>query len=320
MDFSYRKICKNLLRKLPERAREVISRRYNLDLVSSPWDKRETLESVGKSFKICRERVRQIERGAMNKLNSLFETEKSLSSFLFNNVKSLGGVAREDSILNSLGKEKDKPCVYLLLNLNSKLQRFEGSDSFHAFYSVSEDAAESAKKAINVFNEKLKKENKPLEADKNLVNYLSISKKIKQNDEGLYGLTDWPEINPKRIRDKAYLAMKREKKPLHFREVAACISPSALAQTVHNELIRDSRFVLVGRGLYALKEWGYVEGVVKDVISNILKSEQKPLSKDKIIEKVMKQRFVKESTVLLNLNDRKYFLRTEDGNYTIRQG
>jgi len=119
----------------------------------------------------------------------------------------------------------------------------------------------------------------------------------------LYGLREWPEVSPKGIKDKIYLLFKRTRKPLHFTEVANKIEGS-LVQTVHNELIRDSRFVLIGRGIYALREWGYVEGDVKDVILNIFATENKPLTKEEILERVKKQRFIKENTVLMNLGNK----------------
>jgi hypothetical protein len=100
--------------------------------------------------------------------------------------------------------------------------------------------------------------------------------------------------------------------------VAKLIGPEALVQTVHNELIRDSRFVLVGRGLYGLKEWGYEDGDVKDIILKILREARKPLPKEEVLERVLKQRLVKENTILLNLSNKKYFLRTPEGKYTIR--
>ena len=163
---------------------------------------------------------------------------------------------------------------------------------------------------------------------------LEVSKKIQRNAEGFFGLKDWPEINPKRIKDKAYLVFRKTQKPLHFTQVAGLIDSasrasakggeenlfsSTLPQTVHNELIKDSRFVLVGRGIYALKEWGYEEGVVKDVILNILKTAGQPLKKEEILEKTLKQRLVKENTVFLNLSNKKYFLRNSEGFYTIRE-
>ena len=88
-------------------------------------------------------------------------------------------------------------------------------------------------------------------------------------------------------------------------------------QTVHNELIKDGRFVLVGRGLYALKDWGYTAGVVKDVISDILEKSG-PLVKEKVIAVVLKQRFVKQNTVFINLKNKKYFKKSPDGKYSLK--
>ena len=89
--------------------------------------------------------------------------------------------------------------------------------------------------------------------------------------------------------------------------------------TVHNELIKDSRFVLVGRGLYALKEWGYEPGVVKEVIAKVLRAEDKPLTKEEVFQKVLKQRLIKENTILLNLQDKSCFFKDEAGRYTIKE-
>jgi hypothetical protein len=115
------------------------------------------------------------------------------------------------------------------------------------------------------------------------------------------------------------LVLKKVGKPIHFKEVARLIGPEALVQSVHNELIRDSRFVLVGRGTYALREWGFKDGDVKDIILDILKEERRPLSKEELIDRVLKQRFVKKNTVLLNLSNKKYFIRTNEGKYTISE-
>jgi len=182
-----------------------------------------------------------------------------------------------------------------------------------------------AQKVIALIYDKLKKIGKPLtlkelssfnSLEKSVfTSYLEISKKIQKDSEGNFGLKDWPEINPRGIKDKAYLVFKKTEKPLHFTEVAKLIEGS-LVQTVHNELIRDPRFVLIGRGIYALSEWGYYPGEVKDVISKVL-TEGGPLTKEEILEKVLKQRLVKENTVFLNLSNKKYFERDIQGKYIV---
>ena len=155
-----------------------------------------------------------------------------------------------------------------------------------------------------------------------LESYLSISKLIKQNPYGEFGLVSWPTIRPRGVKDKAYAVMARAAKPMHFRDVAAAISKSgwsnrrAHPQTVHNELIKDPRFVLVGRGLYALSEWGYTPGTVSDVIASVLKAAKRPLSKDEVSKRVLDARMVKPNTVFLNLQNRDLFRKTPGG-YTL---
>ena len=66
---------------------------------------------------------------------------------------------------------------------------------------------------------------------------------------------------------------------LNFREISEAINRTnfvgraAHPQTVHNELIKDPRFVLVGRGIYGLSEHGFKPGIAREIISQILKEE-----------------------------------------------
>ncbi len=126
-------------------------------------------------------------------------------------------------------------------------------------------------------------------------------------------MIDWMEVSPKGTLERVYLALKEHKKPLHFTKIAELINEYKLSkkkahpQTVHNELIKDARFVLVGRGIYALEEWGYFSGTIKDIIEIILKTNNRPMMKDEIVEKVLKMRKVKKTTVMINLNNRKLF-------------
>ena len=157
-----------------------------------------------------------------------------------------------------------------------------------------------------------------------LLSYLEPSKLVEQNYFGQWGLKNWPEIKPRSIKDKIYLALKKEKRPLHFVEIAEVINEIcrdkrlAKPQTVHNELIKDGRCVLIGRGIYALKEWGYQEGIVKEVITEILKKKNRAMNKDEIIEEVLEKRIVKKNTVLVNLKNHSCFVRFGDGKYELK--
>jgi hypothetical protein len=157
--------------------------------------------------------------------------------------------------------------------------------------------------------------------------YLEVSKRIQENNEGKLGLIDWPEIKPRGVRDRAFLAFKKHQKPLHFTEVAKMIdklefgapNKKTYPQTVHNELIKDARFVLVGRGTYALAEWGYTPGTIKDVITKVLSEKSEPMHKDDIVREVLSQRLVAKNTVLMNLNNKKNFEKDLEDKYFLRK-
>jgi hypothetical protein len=138
-----------------------------------------------------------------------------------------------------------------------------------------------------------------------------------------WGLTKWPTVNPKNIRDKIYVILQDTGKPMHFSDIAKAIKKSdfkrkdVTTQAIHNELIKDARFVLIGRGIYALKEWGYDKGTVADIITDILKKEGGPLHRDEIVKRVLKHRQVKETTILLNLQGKPQFKRVAKATYSL---
>jgi len=322
MTSNYQKICQDLISDLPQRQKEVILRRFGLKT-----GERETLEEIGRNFGITRERVRQIERDGFLRIKPKLDKYQNIFQSVGQYLKRYGGLRRETILLEDLGREKSQAQIYFLLTLGSNFERFSQNEDFYSLWAIDKKALDLAKKNIYSILAKLQEIEKPLTLKKigsffsfnnqALASYLEISKKIQKNNEGFYGLKDWPEINPRGIKDRAYLVFKKTGKPLHFNEVAKMIE-GGLVQTVHNELIRDQRFVLIGRGIYALSEWGYYPGQVKDVIEKILK-ENGPLSKKEILDKTLSQRLVKENTILLNLSDKKHFLRTSQGKYTIRE-
>jgi len=340
MNFNYQKICDNLLTDLPKRTSDIIGKRFGLD-----GKEKQTLEEIGQSYGITRERVRQIvEEGLLRIYPKIKEYQKVFR--YFNDVlKSFGDLKKEDVLLSFLGGKKLQNQVSFLLALDKNYKKISEDEDFYSLWTRKKETVPLAKKVVAFIFNKFQTEKKPVsleeiyeaqktevkkilerEINKNIFNsYLEISKKIQKNPEQKLGLRDWIEINPRGIKDKAFLVFKKEGRPLHFSEVANFIEKLPFAfqrkvhlATVHNELIKDPRFVLVGRGIYALKEWGYEPGVVKEIIYKILKEAKKPLTKGEILEKVLNQRIVKENTILLNLQDRNYFLRDSDGRYQIK--
>ncbi len=320
--FEYNKICEELLNHLPERTKMIILRRFGLFQT-----KRETLESIGKEHGITRERVRQIEKDGIKQIKKRLGEFQEVFVFFHESLERFGGMKKEDVLVDNLSQgEECKNCIVFLLNVAEGITRFAETNDFHAFWAKNKSVLEEAKEVIVEAEKTLKQEKKLLPAKmlkvskelpvEVLDSFLEISKRVVKNNEGLYGLSSWPEISPKGIKDRAYLVFKKIKKPLHFKEVAALLGEGANPQTTHNELIKDSRFVLVGRGVYALSEWGYMPGEVKEVIRRILK-EEGALHKNEIIVRVEEQRIVKKNTIVQNLSNKKYFIRTPDGKYTV---
>ncbi len=330
MKYEYQKVCADCIKGLPQRTTDVIKRRFGLS------GQRETLETIGQSYGITRERVRQIEAEGFSKIKPRIKENQKLFKYFENVLASFGGLKREDDLLEVLAGDKYQNHVSFLLSNGDGFNRFPEDNDFYSFWTIKKEPVKQAKKVVKSTINRFKKEKRTLSLKELLknqklnkdvfVSYIGISKEIQKNPEEKFGLRGWLEINPRGVKDRAYLVFKRQEKPLHFADVAIlidklpfpCQAKTHIA-TVHNELIKDERFVLVGRGLYALKEWGYEPGVVKDIIVKTLKDSSKPLSKKEILNKVSKQRFVKENTIALNLQDRDYFERDSQGRYTIKQ-
>lgn len=320
MNFNYQKICQSFFQGLPERTETVVLRRFGLK-----GENRETLEAIGKDYGITRERVRQIENDGISRIKPRIENYQKVFQHFNEQLKDSGELRRENVLLNLLGGSKFQNHIFFLLTLSNSFERFSENEEFYSLWTINSRSLDRAKQVIDSFYGQLLKKNQPIKlkdykssvSSKPLLSYLEVSKKIYQGPEEQFGLKNWPEINPRGIKDRAYLVLKKQERPLHFTETAKLISETALPQTVHNELIKDERFVLVGRGLYALREWGYMPGTVKDIISGILEKEKRSLSKEEIINRVLKQRFVKETTILLNLNNPTYFQKTPQGKYLI---
>lgn len=316
MKYNFQTICySNLLKDLPERQKDVLTRRFGLR------GEKETLESIGRKCGITRERVRQIEEDGRKELQIRLEDPQCQTVFrsFEKELEKAGFLKREDLLLKQLGGDKFQNHALFLLTLGKPFQRVGENEEFYAYWVVDKEASNLARKHISVFTSALKKEKKPISLLSNIpVSHIEISKNILLGPEGLYGLKDWPEVNPKGIKDRAYLVFKKVQQPLHFSQVAQKIGKDALPQTVHNELIKDPRFVLVGRGLYALGEWGYTPGIVREVIADVLKSSKKPMPKEQVTKAVLEQRQVKPNTILLNLQNKRYFIKDSEGNYALK--
>jgi hypothetical protein len=333
-------VIKRLLNVLPERAQNVIVSRYGLGKKTTPV----TLEAIGKEYGITRERVRQIENHALKLIrkSDAFKAEQPAFEELRNVISKMGVIVSEEELLDTLAKDTStRNHIHLMLVLGDAFTKEKETEEFRHRWNIDQDIADKVHNSlrrlydsldddelveesvlIDSFLDEVKDLNNELKDREILKRWLSLSKSIDKNPLGEWGRAHSPNVRAKGMRDYAYLVIKRHGSPMHFREVANTIMElfkrKAHEATCHNELIKDDRFVLVGRGIYALKEWGYTSGPVRDVIAQIL-IKYGPMTRDEVIEAVKKERYVKDNTIFINLQDSKRFGRGEDNKYFVRE-
>lgn len=328
--------AKNILNTIDrDREREIISRRFGL------YDRRETLEQIGELLGITRERVRQLEKAILARLKAQAEADlpsiDEVEKAFIKELHELGRVARVSDLSAKLTKDnsdRDQAHVAFLAVLAPGLSVVDENDQyFHAVGIVEYNDTKSIKKNVDDIVAAIKEVGQPItinelharlsyEHPDHIKAFATVSKRL-ANLKDKWGLLKWPTVNPKNIRDKIYVILQEETKPMHFNEIARSIRQSnfkrkdVTTQAIHNELIKDKRFVLIGRGIYALNEWGYKKGTVAIVISDVLKKAGEPLHRDEIVKRVLKTRQVKETTILLNLQSKPQFKRVAKATYTV---
>ncbi len=326
-----------LLKDLKDRDRYVLESRFGL--VES---KKKTLEAIGQEYDITRERVRQIQDAALKAIRKSENYDEAREIFLEieNTIHDLGGVVSEKHFLEHMSEDEvAQNHIHFHLVVGDNFKKHKEDNKFRSRWSVNGELADKVHKALeklhgHVEDEELLSEEQMILKfldrldgvedgyvdDTVAQQFLKLSKFIGKNPLGDWGLTSSQNISVRGIRDYAYLIMKKNGSPMHFREVADAITETfgkkAHAATTHNELIKDDRFVLVGRGMYGLKAWGYRAGVVKDVIKELIQ-ERGPMTKEEIIEAVLKERYLKENTILVNLSNKDYFKKNSEGKYTL---
>lgn len=332
----FEEVVKSITKEINERAIVMIAERFGFNKKGT-----KTLGEIGDTYGITRERVRQIIREAISKVkhrsknDQLFKAAESKISFVVE--KKHGIISKKELIELIIEHEKEENFINFILHCSDNFNVIEAELEMEEAVALSKfdivhwrEVKEKAMTVLNKHNKalhsslffaELLKFHPELEEQK-FLNFLNVSKEIKKSVFDKWGIFHWTEINPKGVREKAYLIIKENKEPLHFREVAQLIDKHSLSkkkthpQTVHNELIKDEKFVLVGRGTYALSEWGYQKGTVRDVIEEILKNSPVALTQEEIIEKVLKVRNVKKTTVIINLN--KFFKKMDGRKYSLK--
>lgn len=321
-----------------EREREIISRRFGL------FDRKETLEQIGELLGITRERVRQLEKAVVARLKANADSGQlphvsMVQDAFIQILGDNGNISRISDLSAKLTEGNtriDQARISFLARLCPKLVVIDDNDHYYQSVGLKNIHDEKAiKKVVEQILAAVKELGQPATIEdiakaakkdnpKHIASLASTSKALATLN-GRWGLIKWPMVNPKNIRDKIYVILKEYGKHMHFNEIAGAIKESdfkrkdVTTQAIHNELIKDKRFVLIGRGIYALKEWGYEKGTVADIITQILKKAKQPLHRDEIVKQVLKSRYVKETTILLNLQGKPQFKRVAKATYDLAE-
>lgn len=337
-------VLQDLFMVLTPKEKEILVGRYSLG--NEP---KKTLESIGAKFNVTRERVRQIENIAIGKLRRTVANTKLKEINMLGRaiLQSVGGVLLESKLVSYIyhrienPTDFDRSIIKLSLRIDEELIKQDKTSIFNVFWNLREipkqeilDVLDEAIRNLKAKNDIMTEESlvakimNKLSLKYETINpalissVLEVDVRLKKVDNA-WGLSSWRHINPKSIRDKAYIVLKRAAKPLHFVEISNAILDAKFdkkmvtTQAVHNELIRYDKFVLIGRGLYALKEWGYESGTVADVIEALLYKSGTPMTKKEIVSEVMKQRKIKVGTISLNLQNNPKFVRVGRAVYTL---
>lgn len=320
-----------------DREREIISRRFGLN------GTKETLEQIGEMLSITRERVRQLEKAILIRLQICAEEGQipelaAAEKLLIRNLTEMGRVAKISALADKVYGRKttasERTGINFIATFSKSLTIVDENDKYYgavgiADYGNSLDIRMRVDEVVKVIREN--KSPMTIEELDEKLNYehpdhikaIASVSKLLATLNGMWGLAKWPSVNPRNIRDKIFVILEAKKEPMHFSEIAKEIRESnfkrknVTVQAIHNELIKDSRFVLIGRGIYALAAWGYKKGTISDIIHLILEKSETPLSREEIVKRVLKMRKVKETTILLNLQNKKLFKKVDKNLYTL---
>ncbi len=337
-----KELISNLLILLSPKEKHIIEDRYTLN--NRPHA---TLEKIGQEFGVTRERIRQIEKNALKKLaRNVGNTRLNAFNQYANTViQKYEGVILEGKLASEILSLVNDPkavnvaSLILSMELDPNLEKVPNTINYYPYFKLKTIEQQEIMNVCEQTISYLGNKNNPENADsivaalekqtgkkfskQFILSCLELDRRIKIVKKGI-GLASWRNINPRTLSDKIHYILNEIQKPMHYVEISNRIAEAHFdqkvinVQAVHNELIRDNSFVLIGRGIYALRKWGYEDGTVSDVIAGILK-EKGPIARDQIIAEVLKKRQVKRITILLNLKNKPIFERVGRDAYGLKK-
>ncbi len=326
-----------LLSELDKREIDIIKKRFGIE------NPRMSLEKIGKEYGITRERVRQIENKALNKMSKKSSTLQYFEKRIYPEIHDILGnlkVKREFYIFKKLKDlydidENIENILRLFFVIYENFHYEVETKIFFSYLSTIKEVLIKSKLILEHINSRLIKLSKPLKEEnlfdiirdeikthlkitpdiEDIIEFIKISKIIKKNPLNEIGYINHERIAPSSLSDKIKIIFELEKRPLHFIEIYEKLKElsqiedellhSAWKKTydyrsIHNALIYNPEFVKYGRGKYALKEWGYAEGHIIDLIKKIVE-EEKEIEIEKLYEIVRRHKEISPNTFKIYL-------------------
>lgn len=341
-----------LLKELSTKEEDILRRRFALN-----GDREQTLEEIGRQYRVTRERIRQIENTAIAKIKRLKLFNgiiHPIEILVIGIITNHGGIIEAQSLLDKLlsysgASDVNLRSVRFIIKelLKDKIEPVESDFDFKKAWKIKNAGLDMMREIVKRIEGLIGSIGKPIDSngliakfnesefcksnssrinDDVVISAMDLGKRLGKNPYGEYGLIEWGSIEPKRMNDKIMLILRKNGKPMHFTDISKKINEAgfderkAYPPTVHNELILNPEYVLVGRGIYALREWGYHDGVVADVLEKIIKEAGRPMNRESLVSAVLKQRMVKRNTIHLALTNHAKFKKLESGEYTLVDG
>ena len=336
-------IVNSLVSLLTDKEARVISSRFGLQ-----GQQIRTLASLGLELGVTRERIRQIQSHAIKKMqrNAIHTDISKMHSEVMKFVIHHGGIVTEQEMvdflkLNFVDLATSSEELVLAVVLDERLIQEHNKVDFVPHFRLNSIKMSQVKKTCELALKILKKFNTEIEKDlivseivKNtkdtylhfntptILSSLVLDRRI-VSINSMFSLDSWRHINPRTLYDKIAYVLNDISEPMHFLDIVNSItshhfdSKRVSLQAVHNELISNPAFVLIGRGIYALKAWGYKEGTVADVLESVL-GKKGPLDLSQLTKEVLKLRKVKPITIQINLSSKKNkFRKNREGLYEL---
>jgi DNA-directed RNA polymerase alpha subunit len=328
-------LVKYILSKLSVRHRDIMSRRYGL------WEgKRETLEEISKSFGVTRERIRQIQKSQVKKIQRVYKNStqlissledlfiKKLRPFLEAN-KNIANSSELLKIIYDIDNEKigadlaneflsevffdEKPIFsgYVINFDKDVVGLFEKDQEFYLKLMQVTNACLKEKKTPQSIDELIVyfTNNKSVGEDREKIKRFLTVSNVAKDATGKFGLEKWEYFNSRSIHGMAERALIEINKPAHFTQIALLMNdlfPEYGIFDSHNVHARiggrKDIFVWVAPGVFGLKRWGLERPpYVKDYLIKLLKKTNKPMHINELTEKVLEKCNCSKSSVFLTL-------------------